>query len=290
MVVLACISKNDEAVVRELWKYPDGYPCERLLTLDDFVTYRINWVDKVDNIRSIADELGFALDAFLFIDDNPREREPVQQRLPEVEVWGEDLLTLRRALLDDPRLQVARVTKESSRRTELVKAQLDRQRLQAEAADEQSYIASLQIKIRIERLTADTNFDRIDELFRRTTQFNTTGCVFTVPQLRELAAAANAKVFAVHVSDRFADHGLVGAAVIENDTVTGLVMGCRVLGLGIEHRFVQHMLDAAGVDHLTAMIVPTARNRPVRNIYRDNGFVFDRDDLWRSRRARLLTA
>ena len=30
-VVLACVSKNDEATVRELWKYPDHYPAQRLL-------------------------------------------------------------------------------------------------------------------------------------------------------------------------------------------------------------------------------------------------------------------
>ena len=283
-IVLACVSKNDEAVVRALWKYPDSYPRERLLSLDDFVTHRINWNDKVDNIRSIADELGFALEAFLFVDDNPVERERVRQRLPEVEVWGEDLVALRRSLLDDARLQVARMTNESSRRTELMKAKLGRERLQAEAADEESYLASLQIRISIERLTANANFDRIDELFRRTTQFNTTGRVFTASQLRELAAASDARIFALHVSDRFADHGLVGAAVIENGAITGLVMSCRVLGLGIEHRFLQHVLDAAGSDHLTATIVPTARNQPVRNIYRDNGFVIE-GDLWRWRRA-----
>jgi FkbH-like protein len=284
-VVLACVSKNDEAVVRALWKYPDSYPRERLLTLDDFVTHRINWNDKVDNIRSIADELGFAPETFLFVDDNPVERERVRQRLPEVEVWGEDLLTLRRALLDDPRLQVARVTNESSRRTELMKAKLGRARLQAEAADEESYLASLQIRISIERVAAEANFDRIDELFRRTTQFNATGRVFTALQLRELAASANARIFALHVSDRFADHGLVGAAVIENCAITGLVMSCRVLGLGIEHRFVQHVLESAGADHLTATIVPTGRNLPVRNIYRDNGFVAEGDHLWRWQRA-----
>jgi FkbH-like protein len=283
-IVLACVSKNDESVVRALWKYPDSYPRERLLYLDDFVTHRINWNDKVDNIRSIAEELGFALEAFLFVDDNPVERERVRQRLGEVEVWGEDLVSLRRALLDDPRLQVARVTNESARRTELMKAKLGRQRLQAEAADEESYLASLQIRISIERLTGDGNFDRIDELFRRTTQFNTTGRLFTTHRLRELAAAADARIFALHVSDRFADHGLVGAAVIENGAITGLVMSCRVLGLGIEHRFLQHVMDAAGSDLLTATIVPTARNLPVRNVYRDNGFVIE-GDIWRWQRA-----
>jgi FkbH-like protein len=279
-IVLACVSKNDESVVRELWKYPDSYPRERLLTLDDFVTHRINWNDKVDNIRSIAEELGFAPETFLFIDDNPVERERVRQRLPEVEVWGEDLFGLRRALLDDPRLQVARVTEESAKRTELVKAQLDRQRLQADSVDEKTYLASLQITTRIERVVADAKFDRIEELFRRTTQFNASGRLFALPELQRLAAAVDARVFSLHVSDRFADHGLVGAAVLEGNEITGLVMSCRVLGMGIEHEFVQHIVNASGAHQVAARIVPTSRNIPVRNIYRDNGFVLD-DDVWR---------
>jgi FkbH-like protein len=200
-------------------------------------------------------------------------------------VWGEDLFGLRRALLDDPRLQIARVTDESAQRTELVKAQLDRQRLQAEAVDENSYIASLQIRTCIERVTAEATFDRIEELFRRTTQFNATGRVFTVPHLQKLAVAANAQVFALHVADRFADHGLVGAAVIEDGEITGLVMSCRVLGMGIEHAFVQHVLRASGADQITATIVPTARNIPVRNIYRDNGFVLEGGNVWRWKSA-----
>jgi FkbH-like protein len=268
-------------VVRELWKYPESYPRERLLTLDDFVTCRINWNDKADNIRSIAEELGFALDAFLFIDDNPVERDRVRQFLPEVEVWGEDLLGLRRALLGDPRLQITKVTEESSRRTELVKAQLGRQRLQAEAIDETSYVASLQLKTRIERVAASAKFDRIEELFRRTTQFNATGRLFTALQLQTLAATESARVFALHVSDRFADHGLVGAAVIEDGEITGLVMSCRVLGLGIEHQFVRHVLGDSGLAQMRARIVPTVRNIPVRNIYRDNGFVLENGEVWR---------
>src|SRR6185437_645750 len=83
--LLACVSKNDEALVRALWKYEEHYPSHLLLKPEDFVTWRVNWNDKADNIRSIADELGFALDAFVFIDDNQVERERVRQRLPDVE-------------------------------------------------------------------------------------------------------------------------------------------------------------------------------------------------------------
>jgi FkbH-like protein len=282
-IVLACVSKNDEATVRELWSYPDHYPRERLLTLDDFVTWRINWNDKVDNIRSIADQLGFALETFLFIDDHPIERDRVRQRLPEVEVWGESLFGLRRALLDDPRLQLARITAETAARTDLVKAQLGRQHFRAETLNEADYIASLNIQCRIERLGADASLERIAELFQRTTQFNTTGRRFSAAELGAMLSEPDAHVFSLNVSDRFGDHGLVGAAVIERGEIAGFVMSCRVLGLGVEHTFLQHIVQTlrADFDALTARIVATPRNIPVRNIYRDNGFVAQDDGLWR---------
>ncbi|MBF0561857.1 MAG: HAD-IIIC family phosphatase, partial [Alphaproteobacteria bacterium] len=210
-IVLACVSKNDEATVRELWKYPNNYPRKRLLTPDDFVTWRVNWNDKVDNIRSIADELGFALDTFLFIDDQPVERERVRQRLPEVEVWGDDPFILRRHLLDDPRLQLPVITAEAAARSTLVKAQLERQH-HREAMNEAQYIASLQIQYRFERLDTNERLGRIEELFQRTTQFNTTGRKFSPNELTALVASPTARVFALDVADRFGDHGLVGAA------------------------------------------------------------------------------
>jgi FkbH-like protein len=288
-IVLACVSKNDEAVVRELWKYPESYPRDRLLTLDDFVTHRINWNGKAENIREIADELGFADDAFLFIDDNPVERDRVKQFLPGVEVWGEDIFALRRALLDDPRLQVPRLTDESANRTQLVKAQLGRQRLKAEITDEQSYLASLEIRTRIDEMTPEAKLDRVEELFRRTTQFNATGRMFTAVRLASLAASPTARVLALHVSDRFADHGLVGAAVVEAGEITGLVMSCRVLGMGVEHEFVRRIIGTAGAEVLTAKIVPTPRNIPVRNIYRDNGFTLDANGVWQSAQVSEIT-
>ena len=282
-IVLACVSKNDEATVRELWRYPDHYPRERLLTPDDFVTWRINWQDKADNIRAIAAELGFALDAFLFIDDHPVERDRVHRQLPEVETWGEDPFALRRRLLDDPRLQVTCVTAEAAQRTDLVKSQISREKSRASAPDEAEYLASLQIQSRIKRLTAEENFERIEELFQRTTQFNATGRKFPVAALRALLGDPDATIFTIHVSDRFGDQGLVGAAVIEGGEITGLVMSCRVLGIGVENDFLQQI--AAGYEQLVGRIVETSRNARVRNIYRDNGFLPDGNGRWLFRRS-----
>jgi FkbH-like protein len=279
-IVLACVSKNDEATVRELWKYPDNYPRQRLLTPDDFVTWRVNWNDKVENIRGIAQELGFALETFLFIDDHPAERDRVRQRLPEVEVWGEDPFSLRRMLLNDPRLQLPLITEESAMRTTLVKAQLERQQFRAETVDENQYLSSLQIECRMERLTDDSKLARLEELFQRTTQFNTTGRRFPVSELAVLVSNKAAQVFALYVSDRFGDHGLTGGAIVVDGEILGLVMSCRVLGMGIEHRFLRHIMEQAG-ETLSGRIVETPRNLPVRNIFRDHGFVEVEAGHWR---------
>src|SRR5580692_2600721 len=282
-IVLACVSKNDEATVRELWKYPDHHPRHRLLTPDDFVTWRVNWDDKVGNIRSIAEELGFALDAFLFIDDNPVERDRVRQRLPEVKVWGEDMFGLRRRLLNDPRLQLPAITTEAASRSELVKAQIARQQLRAETLGEAQYIESLRIQCRTECLAATSErLERVEELFQRTTQFNTTGGKFSATELATLAGNPQARLFALDVSDRFGNHGLVGAAVIADGEILGLVLSCRALGMGIEHTFLRHIRDALKVmsASLRGRIVPTSRNIPVRNLYRDNGFAEADPGLW----------
>jgi FkbH-like protein len=283
-IVLAAVSKNDEAVVRQLWRYPDHHPHERLLKPDDFVTWRVNWNSKAENIRSIAGELGFALDAFLFIDDHPIERERVRRQAPEVEVWGEELFTLRRKLLSDPRLQPARVTGEAAGRTALVKAQLGRARLRAATPDEDAFLASLDIRCVIERLEPGAPLERVQELFQRTTQFNTTGRRFSIPELSSLLARGG-PIVTLKVRDCFADHGLVGAAIVESGEIVGLAISCRVMGLGVEHRFLEAILAELAGDHdvLAARIVETSRNLPVRNLYRDHGFQQQPDGCWRRR-------
>ena len=86
------------------------------------------------------------------------------------------------------------------------------------------------------------------------------------------------------MKDRFGDHGLVGAAVIRGDEIIGLVLSCRVLGMGVEHEFLRHIMQALAriSARISGRIIETARNIPVRNIYRDNGFALDGDTWQRS--------
>jgi FkbH-like protein len=231
-ILLAAASKNDEAVVRDLWRWPDPYPRERLLTPDDFVTWRIGWGDKATSLREIAAETGVAPSAMVFIDDSCAERERVGAQMPEVEVWGEDLYSLRRRLLYDPRLQSPRITAEAAARGDLVKARICRERLRAGASDEAAFRASLQIVAEV-FLATEADLPRVSELFARTTQFNTTGAKFAVGELAE------ATVHAMLVKDRLADHGLVGAAVVRDGEIVGFALSCRAVGLGVEQRLLQ---------------------------------------------------
>jgi FkbH-like protein len=283
-VLLACVSKNDEATIRALWRYPDHYPRARLLTPEHFVTWRVNWADKAANIRSIADELGFADNAFLFIDDSARERERVRQALPEITLLGEDLFTLRRTLLTDPRLQPARLTPESAQRSDLVRAQLDRARLRTAMADEGAFLESLQIVCSVEQVApgADT-LGRIRELFERTTQFNATGRKFTMLELERLIADPDGRLYTLRMRDRFADHGLVGAAVVLDGVILNLALSCRVIGLGGECALLAQMVaDAAGAE-LRGRIIATDRNLPARHLYAGCGFMDQGQGNWTSR-------
>jgi len=56
------------------------------LRLNDFAAFYANWEDKAQNLRQIAQKLSLGLDSFVFLDDNPLEREWVRSQLPEVTV------------------------------------------------------------------------------------------------------------------------------------------------------------------------------------------------------------
>ena len=80
-VLLAIASKNEEKIALEGLKQKKS-----ILKISDFVTTRINWRDKSENILSIAKEINLSLDSFVFVDDNPSERDLVRKKLPEVSV------------------------------------------------------------------------------------------------------------------------------------------------------------------------------------------------------------
>ena len=81
-IILAVCSKNNFDDAMEAL---EGHP-GMLLRPQHFAAWRINWQDKVQNLREIAAELNIGIDALAFLDDNPVERSHIRADLPEVTV------------------------------------------------------------------------------------------------------------------------------------------------------------------------------------------------------------
>ena len=78
--LLCLLSKNNEEDVTDVLRRHS----KMILKESDFVSWRINWNTKSINIADIAEELDLGIDSFVFIDDNPLEREEMKKLQPKV--------------------------------------------------------------------------------------------------------------------------------------------------------------------------------------------------------------
>jgi FkbH-like protein len=171
------------------------------------------------------------------------------------------------------------VTADSLERTAMTRATLARGRSRDGFSDRDAFIASLDIVLDCRTLQAGEDTSRVAELLQRTTQFTTTGLQISAAELSRRLAVSEVSVHVARASDRFGDHGVVGAIVVEHGEIAAFAVSCRALGMDIEHRFLAYAVQAAGAP-LRGRIVETERNFPARNIYRDNGFVLNADGVW----------
>jgi polyketide synthase PksN len=267
--VLVCLSsKNDQATVDETFRRHPDFP----LRPEHIAARRVDWAPKPAGLAALAAELDVGLDSMVFLDDNPAEIAAVRAALPQVLALrvpddpGEIPAFLDRVWAFD-RLQV---TDEDRRRTAFYRSRRDRAELRRGAASFAEFIAGLQLSVDITEATGET-LARVAQLTQRTNQFNASGVRRQQPELAALLAGGSAACWVADVRDRFGDYGIVGAAVTRTagDTVEldTFLMSCRVLGRGVEHRFLAHLgqvAQAAGATMMSILYRPTARNEPVR--------------------------
>ena len=79
-ILLAINSKNN---LEDALKVIDDHP-NMILRRNNFSCLKINWNDKVSNMKEISQELNFGLDNFVFFDDDPVNREFMKSSLPQV--------------------------------------------------------------------------------------------------------------------------------------------------------------------------------------------------------------
>lgn len=272
-VILAVCSKNNEQDVLEAWeKNPFN-----VLRKDDFSAYRINWTDKATNLRDIASELNIGLDSFVFVDDNPTERELIRQALPMVAVpeFPEQPYMLpeffKQMVFDY--FKVYSVTDEDKKKTEQYKANAARAQAQASFADFDQFLESLDIQITLEPAD-EFNIPRIAQMTQKTNQFNLTTKRYTDADVRGFVDAGW-KIWCISVADRFGDNGITGCIMVNGTEIDTFLLSCRILGKGIEQAFVKKalaMLKDEGNETMSASYIPTAKNAQVKDFWEKCGF------------------
>jgi amino acid adenylation domain-containing protein/FkbH-like protein len=275
-VLLCLCSKNNEQDVHAVFAERADFP----LQSRHFTACRLNWELKSANLKSLAAELGLGLDSFIFIDDNPLECAEVEANCPGVLVLQlpENPELIPQFLNHCWAFDRLRLTSEDRQRADLYEQNQARERLRVEAPTLEDFLANLQLKVEIQPVEK-ADWQRVAQLTQRTNQFNFVTRRMTERDLAEWLNSGCALV--VRVSDRFGEYGLVGAVIycFESDSlaVDNMLLSCRVLGRGVEHRILARVGELArgrGARWVDIHFVPTARNQPASNFLESVGLDF----------------
>src|SRR5205085_10183544 len=156
---------------------------------EHFVALRVDWRDKATSLRDLADELELGLDSFVFLDDNPVERDWVRAALPEVLVpeLPPDPVERPGFLRRAPWFRRISVASADSARTESYKAQSRRRELRDAVTSYDDFLAELGQEVVVEPVH-EGSLARAAQLAQRTNQFNLTTRRYTVAELEALVA------------------------------------------------------------------------------------------------------
>jgi FkbH-like protein len=284
-IVLAVASKNEDAAAR----LPFERHPEMVLKLEDIAVFRANWNDKASNIRGIATALNLGLDSFVFVDDNPVERDLVRRELPMVAVpeLGDDPAGFRE--LVDRALFFETTTFSADDRGRASAYRQNAQRADAEGSftDVAGFLRSLAMRGTVGELD-EVNLPRFVQLLNKSNQFHLTTTRYTEAQVRAFMSDPERACVWFRLEDRFGDNGLISTVILELPrsesgavTIDTWAMSCRVLSRGMEEFIASEILGYAKRfnGRVVGRYIPTAKNGLVRDLYSRLGFqkVDDRD-------------
>ncbi len=277
-VLLAICSKNNELDAMEV------FHCHpyMLLKPEDFVTMKINWNSKTDNIKAIARELNIGLNSLVFIDDSPFERDLVKSQLPEVCVPDvpADSTKIPSWFYQEQKkyFTTLHLTEEDQKKTEMYHSQKNREEQKKRSSSLEEYLSSLHMVLDF-RTAKESDIPRVVQLLQKTNQFNVATKRYTEREVKQFLANSSYWVYIASLKDRFGDNGKVAVVIVklENDSaiIDSFLMSCRVMGRMIENHIItvleQH-LKKQGITSVYASYIPTQKNKPVAQLWDSLGY------------------
>ena len=243
-IILALVSKNDEVTAIEAI---NSHP-EMILSMEDFVTHRINWEDKAKNIIDIVNELNLGLQSVVFLDDSPFERARVQEALPEVLVpeLPKDPTDYNVFLSKLRCFDKTHVTDEDKSRGNLYKSESKRIKLKQQLKSLSDWIKTLNLTIVIENIKNE-NTPRAVQLFNKTNQMNLSTRRLSEQEFNHWVKVDSNNLWTIRAADKFGDYGIIGILSISTKnniaTLVDFILSCRVVGRYIEETMIEFLKE-----------------------------------------------
>ncbi len=273
-VLLNVSSKNEEANALAGFTRSDS-----VLKREDFISFKANWEPKSLNIIAMANEISLFADSFVFMDDNPAEREIVRQqvagiRVPELTA-PEDYI---KAIDRSGYFEVTSLSADDQKRVEMYKENAARTALQQSFGDYSDYLRSLAMKAELSGFDAP-HAERITQLVNKSNQFNLTTHRYNAAEIEALSQDPAAITLYGRLIDKFGDNGIVSCISGQMDgdvlDMTLWVMSCRVLKRDLEKAMFDQIAARAiakGAKKICGHYYPTAKNLLVKDFYATIGF------------------
>jgi len=282
-VILALNSKNNfDDAIKVIKEHPN-----MILREEHFASIQINWNDKAQNLKQIAEEINIGTSSMVFFDDDKLNQERIKQEFPEiftVELPNDpsEYVKILEELND---FDVLHRTDEDLKRGKMYAQQRKRKEMENTVSDLNKFLEQLDITVKIENSNKFL-IPRISQLTLKTNQFNLTKKRYQEEEIRRITEDNNFKVGCAQVSDKFGDNGITAVYIIKKDNeiwmLDTFLLSCRIMGRGVEDAILSHILKDAknnGIKEFRAEFIPTEKNKPSENFLLENGFR-KKDNLW----------
>lgn len=251
---------------------------DQVLKQENIVIKKVNWQDKVSNLKEIASDLNIGADSFIMVDDSDFEVNFIRESLPYVNVvqvpangylYPFELIAASQYFFN------MNATAEDLKKGEMYKQQAERDNQKAEFENIEDYLKSLELTLTISENNT-SHVERIAQLTQKTNQFNLTTQRYTETEISNFMQSGNHMVFDFALADKFGDYGITGIAIVELSkekkvaVIDSMLMSCRVIGRNVEFAFLNHILKRikeAGIETVTSSYNKTIKNDQVKDFY-----------------------
>lgn len=273
-VLLTVCSKNDYENAISGLEHPDG-----ALKPDDFALIKANWDEKWRNLAESASELNLLPESFVFVDDNPAEREIVRAQTPDISVL--DFETPEECIRAIDRcgcFEVTNLSADDAKRGEMYKANAQRAEAEKKFESYADFLQSLEMKAEI-RDFDEVHLPRITQLTNKSNQFNLTTKRYTQSEMEAVAADNEHIRLCGRLEDKFGDNGIVSVVIGRKDGeklhIELWLMSCRVLKRDMEYAMLDTLVEECkkqGISEIIGYYYPTKKNNMVKELFGDFGF------------------